>query len=69
VLGKKIELISAITNKADTSANIAREWFDKEKVDAIFDLCRPIPARGDGSAEQKNRNHGRVGRRVAADHQ
>ena len=39
VLGKKIELISADhQNKADITANKAREWFDKEKVDVIVDL-------------------------------
>ena len=39
VLGKKIEIISADhQNKADIAANIAREWFDKDKVDTIVDL-------------------------------
>ena len=57
VLGKKIELISADhQNKADISANIAREWFDKEKVDAIFDLVSTNTALAAMEvAEQKNR--------------
>jgi len=39
ILGKKIELVSADhQNKADLTANKAREWFDKEKVDVIVDL-------------------------------
>ncbi len=39
ILGKKIELVSADhQNKADITANKAREWFDKEKVDVIVDL-------------------------------
>src|SRR5258706_7426542 len=55
--GKKIELISADhQNKADISANIAREWFDKEKVDAIFDLVSTNTALAAMEvAEQKNR--------------
>ncbi|MGB7542319.1 MAG: ABC transporter substrate-binding protein [Burkholderiales bacterium] len=57
VLGKKIELISADhQNKADISANIAREWFDKEKVDAIFDLVSTNTALAAMEvAEQKNK--------------
>jgi branched-chain amino acid transport system substrate-binding protein len=57
VLGKKIELISADhQNKADISANIAREWYDKEKVDAIFDLVSTNTALAAMEvAEQKNR--------------
>ena len=39
VLGKPIVIISADhQNKADISSNIARKWFDEEKVDAIADL-------------------------------
>ena len=39
VLGKKIEIISADhQNKADIASNVARKWFDEEKVDAIADL-------------------------------
>ena len=39
VLGKPIEIISADhQNKADVASNIARKWFDEEKVDAIADL-------------------------------
>jgi branched-chain amino acid transport system substrate-binding protein len=37
--GKKIELIFADTqNKADVALAIAREWFDKEQVDAVLDV-------------------------------
>lgn len=39
VLGKKIELVSADhQSKADIASNIARKWFDEEKVDVIADL-------------------------------
>ncbi len=57
VLGKKIEFISADhQNKADISATIAREWFDKEKVDAIFDLVSTNTALAAMEvAEQKNK--------------
>lgn len=37
--GKRIEVVSADTlNKADTAANKAREWFDRDGVDMIVDL-------------------------------
>jgi branched-chain amino acid transport system substrate-binding protein len=57
VLGKKIEFISADhQNKADISATIAREWFDKDKVDAIFDLVSTNTALAAMEvAEQKNK--------------
>lgn len=39
VNGKPIEILSADTlNKADTAANKAREWFDRDGVDMIVDL-------------------------------
>ncbi|MBP0440234.1 ABC transporter substrate-binding protein [Tianweitania sediminis] len=39
VAGKPVELINADhQNKADIAANIARQWFDTEQVDAIMDL-------------------------------
>jgi len=39
VLGKPIEVVSADhQNKADVGAAVARQWFDADKVDAIFDL-------------------------------
>jgi branched-chain amino acid transport system substrate-binding protein len=39
VLGKPIEIISADHQlKADVASNIARKWFDEQKVDAIADL-------------------------------
>lgn len=45
VLGKRIEIISADHgNKADIAANIAREWFDTKKVDAIADVATSAPA-------------------------
>lgn len=38
VLGRPIQLLSADhQNKADIGANLAREWYDKENVRAIFD--------------------------------
>ena len=37
--GKPIEVLSADTlNKADTAANRAREWFDRDGVDMVVDL-------------------------------
>lgn len=39
VLGKPIEVLSADhQNKPDIGSNIARQWFDRENVDAIADL-------------------------------
>src|SRR5690348_13545519 len=39
VLGKKIEIISADhQNKPDIGANIARNWIDRQRVDAIADV-------------------------------
>ncbi len=38
VLGRRIHLVSADhQNKADVGANLAREWYDKQNVRAIFD--------------------------------
>ncbi len=57
VLGKKIEVISADhQNKADITANKAREWFDKEQVDVIVDLVTTSAALAAMEiAEQKNK--------------
>src|SRR6516164_2742996 len=39
VLGKPIEVVVADNaNKADVAVNIARNWFDNDKVDMITDL-------------------------------
>ena len=39
VLGKRIEIVSADhQNKADLGANIARQWFDVDKVDMAIDF-------------------------------
>ncbi|HEX7969030.1 MAG TPA: ABC transporter substrate-binding protein [Stellaceae bacterium] len=39
VLGKPVEVISADhQNKPDVGANIARQWYDQDKVDAIVDV-------------------------------
>jgi branched-chain amino acid transport system substrate-binding protein len=39
VAGKPIELLSADHQlKADVASNIARQWFDEDKVDAVVDL-------------------------------
>lgn len=41
VLGRKIELLVADhQNKADIGAGIAREWFDTQNVNAIFDVSQ-----------------------------
>nr|WP_150554840.1 ABC transporter substrate-binding protein [Pandoraea nosoerga] len=43
--GMKIELVSADNqNKADVAANKAREWFDRDNVDAIADLTNSAAA-------------------------
>lgn len=57
VLGKRIEVISADhQNKADITANKAREWFDKEQVDVIVDLVTTSTALAAMEiAEQKNK--------------
>src|SRR3954470_17331702 len=37
--GMKVEIVSADhQNKADTGSAIARQWYDADKVDAIFDV-------------------------------
>ena len=39
VLGKPIEVVAADhQNKPDIGANIARQWYDQEQVDAIVDV-------------------------------
>src|ERR1700684_2998465 len=39
VKGKPVEVVSADhQNKPDVGVNIARNWYDNEKVDAIFDV-------------------------------
>ena len=47
--GHEDQLVSADNqNKADVAANRAREWFDRDNVDAIADLTnspRPWPCR------------------------
>ena len=57
VLGKPIELIYADhQNKADIAANKAREWFDKDKVDALMDVAASATALAVVEvAKQKNR--------------
>ncbi len=40
VLGKPIELLQGDhQGKADTGANLARQWYDADQVDAIFDVA------------------------------
>jgi branched-chain amino acid transport system substrate-binding protein len=57
ILGKKIEVVFADhQNKADITANKAREWIDKEKVDVIVDLVTTSAALAAMEiAEQKNK--------------
>jgi branched-chain amino acid transport system substrate-binding protein len=57
VLGKPIELVYADhQNKPDIAASKAREWFDKEKVDAIMDVAASATALAVVEvAKQKNR--------------
>jgi len=45
VLGRKIEILSAdAANKPDVAAGIAREWFDRQDVEAILDVNSSAPA-------------------------
>jgi branched-chain amino acid transport system substrate-binding protein len=45
VLGKPIEVVAADhQNKPDIAANKAREWFDRERVDALMDVTASAPA-------------------------
>lgn len=47
LLGKPIEVISADhQNKADVGTNIARQWYDRENVDAILDINNSAVAFG-----------------------
>ena len=57
VLGKPIELLYADhQNKPDIAANKAREWFDRDKVDAILDVAASSPALAVAEvAKEKNR--------------
>ena len=57
VVGKPIELVYADhQNKPDIAASRAREWFDREKVDAILDVAASAPALAVAEvAREKNR--------------
>jgi branched-chain amino acid transport system substrate-binding protein len=45
VFGKPVELVHADhQNKADIAASKAREWYDRDKVDAILDVAASGPA-------------------------
>ncbi len=57
VLGKPIELLyTDHQNKPDIAANKARDWFDREKVDAILDVAASGPALAVAEvAKEKNR--------------
>jgi branched-chain amino acid transport system substrate-binding protein len=57
VLGKPIQLVyTDHQNKADIAANKAREWFDRDKVDAILDVAASGPALAVAQiAKEKNR--------------
>lgn len=57
VLGKKIEVVSAdMQNKVDLATSIAREWFDKDGVDAIMDVNNSSAALAVSEiAKQKNK--------------
>lgn len=57
VAGKPIELVYADhQNKPDIAASKAREWFDREKVDAILDVAASAPALAVAEiAREKNR--------------
>src|SRR6516162_11473264 len=57
VLGKPIEVVVADNaNKADVAVNIARNWFDNDKVDMITDLGNSATGLASVSiAAQKNK--------------
>ena len=57
VLGKPIQLVFADhQNKADIAASKAREWFDRDQVDAILDVAASGPALAVAQvAKEKNR--------------
>jgi branched-chain amino acid transport system substrate-binding protein len=57
VLGKPIEVVAADhQNKADIAANKAREWFDRDQVDALMEVTASAPALAVVEiARQKNR--------------
>lgn len=57
VLGKPIQLVFADhQNKADIAATKAREWFDRDQVDAILDVAASGPAIAVAQvAKEKNR--------------
>ena len=57
VRGKPVQLIHADhQNKADIAATKAREWFDRDKVDAILDVAASGPALAVAPiAKEKNR--------------
>jgi branched-chain amino acid transport system substrate-binding protein len=57
VLGKPVELVHADhQNKADIAASKAREWYDRDKVDAILDVAASGPALAVAPiAKEKNR--------------
>ena len=57
VKGKAVQLVHADhQNKADIAATRAREWFDRDKVDAILDVAASGPALAVAPvAKEKNR--------------
>ncbi len=57
VLGKPIEVIAAdLQNKVDVGSTIARNWYDVEKVDAIFGLgSSGVAIAVQGIAREKNK--------------
>jgi branched-chain amino acid transport system substrate-binding protein len=57
VLGSPVEVVSADhKNRADLAADIAREWFDPGKVDAVMDVTASPPALAVARvAREKNR--------------
>ena len=53
--GIKVEIVSADhQNKPDVGSNIARQWYDVEGVDAIFDLTTSSVALADGTSAPSN---------------
>ena len=60
VLGAPVEIITADhQNKPDVASNIARQWYDTEKVDAIMELTTSsvaLAVQGLSQGEEEDRH-------------
>ncbi len=62
VLDAPIEIITADhQNKPDVAANIARQWYDTEQVDAIMELTSSSVGLAVQALQRQKENHNQYG--------